>query len=235
MVGPRFCEKEDAMPMSQLVSRLTASSLAAILAAVMAAPVAAQDATPGAGAMAFPITPDPAACQVEPRSTDELLALWYTAEGSPVPAATPTWGAQTTSLTLPVGPPADEATANEVISAVSEVFGCFATGDFVRATALFTDDLVRSFGGEPGTTAEDARAFLEATPVAGMEGDGNERLIAITDVMDLGDGRVGAFVVDESGGQLDTAYAIFERQEDRLLLDEIIDFAPRPGEEGEGA
>ena len=223
------------MSMALPVSRLAAGSLATILAAVMAAPVAAQDATPEAGAMAFPISPDPAACQVEPRSTDELLALWYTPEGSPVPAATPTWGAQTTSLTLPVGPPADEVTASEVVSAVSEVFSCFAAGDFARATALFSDDLVRSFGAEPGTTVEDARAFLEATPAAGMEGAGEGRVIAITDVMDLGDGRVGAFVVDESGGQLDTVYAIFERQGDGWLVDEIIDFAPRPGEEGEGA
>jgi ketosteroid isomerase-like protein len=220
------------MPMTLPVSRLAASSLAVILTAFMVAPVAAQDATPGAGAMAFPINPDPAACQVEPRATDELLALWYTPEGSPVPAATPTWGAQTTSLTLTVGPPADEATRSEVVSAVSEIFACFAAGDFVRATALFTDDLVRSFGGEPGTTIEDARAFLEATPAAGMEGDGEETVIAITDVMDLGDGRIGAFVVDESGGELDTVYAIFEREGDRLLVDEIIDFAPRPGEEG---
>ena len=223
------------MPVTLLVSRLAASSLAVILAAGVTSPVAAQDASPEAGAMAFPINPDPAACQVEPRSTDELLALWYTPKGSPVPAATPTWGAQTTSLTLPVGPPADEAMASEVVSTVSEVFGCFAAGDFARATALFSDDLVRSFGGEPGTTVEDARAFLEATPAAGMEGDEEERVIAITDVMDLGDGRIGAFVVDESGGQLDTVYAIFERQDDRLLVDEIIDFAPRPGQEGEGA
>ena len=217
------------------VARLAASGLVAFLAAVMAAPAVAQDATPQPGEMVFPITPDPAACQVEPRSTDELLALWYTPEGSPVPAATPTWGAQTTSLTLPVGPPADEATATEVVGTVSEVFGCFAAGDFPRATALFTEDLVRSFGGEPGTTVEEARAFLEAAPEAGMEGAGDERLIAITDVMDLGDGRVGAFVVDESGGQLDTVYAILERQGDRLLVGEIIDFAPRPGDEGEGA
>ena len=223
------------MPMTLPVSRLTASGLAAILAAVMATPIAAQDATPEAGAMTFPISPDPAACQVEPRTTDELLELWYTPEGSPVPAATPTWGAQTTSLTLPVGAPADESTVREVVSTVSEVFGCFAAGDFVRATALFSDELVRGFGGEPGTTAEDARAFLEATPAAEMEGGGDERLIAITDVMDLGDGRVGAFVVDESGGQLDTVYAIFERQNDRLLLGEIIDFAPRPVGEGGGA
>jgi ketosteroid isomerase-like protein len=220
------------MPMTLPVSRLAASSLAAILAAVIAAPVAAQDTTPEAGAAAFPIEADPAACQVEPRSTDELLALWYTPEGDPVPAATPMGGAEATSLTLAVGAPADEATRGEVAAAVSDVFACFAAGDFARATALFTDDLVRSFGGEPGTTIEDARAFLEATPEAGMEGAGEERVIAITDVMDLDDGRIGAFVVDESGGELDTVYAIFERQDDRLLVDEIIDFAPRPGEEG---
>src|SRR3712207_6168231 len=172
------------MPMTSPVSRLAASSLATVLAAAMVAPVAAQDATPEAGAMAFPIAPDPAACQVEPRSADELLALWYTPEGSPVPAATPTWGAQTTSLTLPVGPPADEATASEVANTVGEVFSCFAAGDFPRATALFSDDLVRSFGGEPGTTVEDARAFLEATPAPEMVGAGEERIIAITDVID---------------------------------------------------
>ncbi len=44
------------MSMTLPVSRLAASSLAVILAAVMAAPVAAQDATPEAGAMAFPIS-----------------------------------------------------------------------------------------------------------------------------------------------------------------------------------
>ena len=53
--------------------------------------------------------------------------------------------------------------------------------------------------------------------------------------MDLSDGRVGAFVVDESGGPLDTVYAIFERQKNRLPLDELFDFAPRLGDEGEAA
>jgi len=223
------------MPTTLPVFRLAASSIAAMLTVVIATPVSAQDATPEAGMVAFPISPDPAACQVEPRTTDELLALWYTPEGDPLPAATPQGGSEATSLTLPVGPPADEGTAREVVSAVSEIFGCFAAGDFPRATALFTEDLTRSFGGEPGTTAEEARTFLEATPEAGMEGGTGETVIAITDVMDLGDGRIGAFVVDQSGGQLDTVYAIFERQGERLLVDEIIDFAPRPGEESDGA
>src|SRR4051794_19815685 len=34
-------------------------------------------------AQAFPITPDPAACRVAPRATDEVIALWYGTEGSP--------------------------------------------------------------------------------------------------------------------------------------------------------
>jgi hypothetical protein len=221
------------MPSPVSRARLAATSVALVLTAGISTPIAAQDATPAAGAMPFPITPDPAGCQVEPRSADELLALWYTPEGSPVPAATPTWGAQTTSLTLTVGPPADEGTAAEVTRTVSEVFNCFAAGDFPRATALFTEDLIRSFGGEPGTTAEDARAFLEATPIADPEGQPGETIVAITDVMDLGDGRVGAFVVTGSAEQLDTVYLILEREGDRLLADELYEFVP--GDEGEGA
>ena len=38
---------------------------------------------------------------------------------------------------------------------------------------------------------------------------------------------------DESGGQLGTVYTIFERQGDRWLADEIVDFSLRPGEEEE--
>jgi hypothetical protein len=221
------------MPIPSCRARLAALSFTLALTVGVGTPIAAQEATPTASADAFPLTPDPDACQVEPRSTDELLALWYTPEGSPVPAATPTWGAQTTSLTLPVGPPADEATMSEVVSAVNEIFNCFAAGDFARATSLFTEDLVRSFGGEPGTTAEDARAFLEAPPAAGMEGDEEEIVIAVTDVMDVGDGRVGAFVVDRTGGELSTVYVIFVREEGRLLADEVFEFTP--GEDGEGS
>ncbi len=211
------------MPTTLAGVRLATSGIAAMLAVAVAAPAAAQDATPEAGMMAFPIVPDPAACQVEPRATDELLALWYTPDGEPVPAATPAGGAEATSLTLPVGPPADEATIASVVATVSEVFGCFVAGDFPRATALFSDDLTRGFGGEPGTTVEEARGFLEATPMPESEGDVGQ-IVAVTDVMDLSDGRVGAFIVDGSEGQLDTVYVIFVREGDRLLADELFDF-----------
>jgi hypothetical protein len=217
------------MPKSTRVVRLLATSLAALLFVATASPMAAQGATPAAG---FPITPDPALCQVEPRPSDELLALWYSPEGTPLPA-TPMAGAGATSVTIPLGPRADEATTMVVVTLVSEIFSCFAAGDFPRAIALFSDDLIRSFGPEPGTSMEDARAFLEATPMP-EEGEASQ-IVAITDVMELSDGRVGAIVVESLAGQQDAVYAIFAQEGDRWLVDEIIDFAPVEEMEGEGS
>ncbi len=107
-----------------------------------------------------------------------------------------------------------------VTATVHEVFSCFAAGDAPRAYALFTDDLARQFGPEPGQTREDAIAFVEATPVQAPEEE-QGRILAITDVMLLDNGRVGAFVVDEAG----TAYVIFEQTGDRWLVDEVIEFS----------
>ena len=223
------------------VSIVVVALLAALGIAASIAPVAAQDATPGAGAAQFPISPDPADCTVEPRSADELLALWYGPDGSPVAAAATPAAEERTSVTIPLGPRADEATAAAVAATVSEVFACFEAGDALRAYALFTDDLARQFGPEPGTPREEAEAFLaapmddEATPEGepvGGEAAGAQ-ILAVTDVMELEDGRVGAFIVSREAGQLDTVYVAFEWQSARLLADELIDFAPIGGEEGE--
>jgi hypothetical protein len=203
---------------------LAALSLALSFSVGTAVPLGAQEGTPESGGMTFPITPDPADCQVEPRATAELLALWYTPDGSPVPAATPMMDA--TSVSVPLGPPADEATTAAVTAVASEVFSCFAAGDFARATALFTDDLTRSFGGEPGTTVEQARAFIEASPVPEPMAE-PDQIISVSDVMELSDGRLGAIVVDRSLGQQDAVYVILEQQGGRWLVDEIIDFAVR--------
>ena len=205
------------------VVRLAVTSLVLTLSLGAAAPLGAQEGTPESGGMTFPITPDPAQCQVEPRGADELLALWYTPEGTPMPAATPAMDAA--SVSVPLGPRADETTAADVTAVVSEVFGCFAAGDFPRATALFSDELTRSFGPEPGTTMEDARAFLEAPPMA-EEGAEATEIISVSDVMELSDGRLGAIVVERTAGVLDAVYVIFENQGDRWLVAEIIDFAP---------
>ena len=193
--------------------------------------VAGQDATPAAGEDDFPLVADPALCTVEPRSTEELLDLWFPAEGSPVAEATGAEDEPPTEVTIPVGAPVDdEAVMAGVTATVHEVFSCFEAGDVLRAYALFTDDLARQFGPEPGTPREEAEAFLaggfpeEATPDGeAVGGDVPEefQIVAVTDVMDLADGRVGAFVVDEEG----TAYVIFEQTGDRWLVDEVIEFS----------
>ncbi len=226
------------------MTRLIAPIVALVLLALVGSGVAlAQEATPGAGADLFPITPDPADCTVEPRSADELLALWYGPGGSAVAAATPAAETDATEITIPVGSPADDATTAAAVATVQDVFACFAAGDALRAYALFTDDLARQFGPEPGTPREEAEAFLaapleEATPEGEGEAVGGDaaegQIVAVTDVMELADGRVGAFAVDRSEGELSTVYVIFERQGDRLLADEIFEFGTG-GEEGETA
>lgn len=188
--------------------------------------VQAQDATP-AGGITFPFTADPADCQVEPRSADELIGLWFE-DSTPVALATPESEAAVTEVTVPVGTPADEETVAAVHDTVRQVLGCFVAGDFPRALALFTDDLARQFGPEPGTTEEEVRAFVEATPEPGLEGEVGV-VLTLTDVMDLADGRVGAFIVDSIEG---TDYVIFAQEGDRLLVDEVVEFAVFGGESG---
>src|SRR5687767_8303285 len=80
---------------------------------------------PAAAAQEFPITPDPAACRVDPRSTDEVIALWYGTEGSPAAAAEPPRQAEgADSVAIPVGSAADAATVEAITATVAEVFAC---------------------------------------------------------------------------------------------------------------
>lgn len=197
----------------------------AMMAGVSSIPLAlAQDATPETTAHDFPLSPDPALCTGEPRAAEDLLDLWFPAEGSPVAEAAMT-EESSSEVTIPVGQPADEATSDAITTTVYELFSCFAAGDFLRAYAFFTDDLVRQFGPEPGTTREDATAFVEAPPAPAAEGE-EGLIVAVTNAMVLDDGRVGAFVVDSSADGTFTVYAIFEEQEDgSYLVDEVIEFS----------
>ncbi len=205
----------------------------------------AQEATPGTGLATpgagleqeqtmpgaepeFPLPADPALCTVEPRASEELLAIWFPEAGTPeAPVAeTGEQAGQQTEVTIPVGAPADDETVAGVITTVHEVFSCFEAGDFRRALSLFTDQLVSQFGPDPGQTPEEVAAFLEATPEP-EGGEGGSEIVAITDVMLLEDGRVGAFVVDRSPeGGLTTVYAIFVQGDERWLVDEVIEFSP---------
>ncbi len=177
----------------------------------------AQDATPVASPIAT------VACAVEPRPTDELLALWFGPGGAPV--ETPgSSGTAVPELTLPQGEPADEETVAAVDATAREFFACFATDQNTRAFALMTDDLVRLF--VPSDTLEQTRVYLEhleiqavGTPAAEAE----EITVApVRDVRVLEDGRVGAILKAEEG----TLFLFLERQGGRWLVDGFVEVDP---------
>ncbi len=190
----------------------------------------AQDATPVAVAGD---AIDPVECQVEGRTADELIALWYQEndEGTPV-LATPEAAEPMALVPVPLGEPADAETVAGVSATVREVFACFNAGDFGRATALFSENLVRQFGPSPEESPEDVRAFLEAAEPAPEEA--RIQLLAVTDVAVMEDGRVGAFVVSvdptvpPEGAE--AALVVFVEAGDRWVVDEVVEFVP--AEEG---
>ena len=192
----------------------------------------AQDATPGVGGEA----PDPADCRAEPRDADELIALWYEedAAGTPV-AVAPTDEPPLDAVPVPLGEPADAATAAGVTAAVREVFACFNAGNFGAALALFSDDLVHAFGPEPGETPEEVRGFVEAAPEPPPAGE-RIRLLAVTDVAVMADGRVAAFVVSEDPTVppegAETVLVLLVEEGGRWLIDWVVEFAPVEGDGG---
>ncbi|MDP9359303.1 MAG: hypothetical protein M3R02_29260 [Chloroflexota bacterium] len=126
------------------------SLLALVLTIGGSTRTAAQETTPVAG----PEVPDPALCQVPPRTEAALLALLA---GTPM-AGTPVAGTPTSELPasvagedlLPAGTPANAATIAGITATARELIACNNAGDLARVFALYTDDLVRmAFGGDP--------------------------------------------------------------------------------------
>ena len=185
-------------------------------------PISAQEASPVAGGTT---------CTVEPRNADELLTLWYAEDGTPIGTwATPMADEAITEITLPVGSPADDATTGEVTAVVEQVFACFDAGDFLRAFALFTDNLAGQFGPEPGTSFEDAQAFVNTAPEPAAPGEESE-IVAVSNVVMLEDGRAGAFVIERFAGAVSVSYAILVQDGEQWLVDEVIEF-PSANDEG---
>ncbi len=175
----------------------------------------AQDATPATGA--FPVIPDPARCQVEARQVVEFLAI--TAAATPG-AAAPVG----TAVEVPLGVAADAEMVAGVTATAGEILACFNAGDFLRAFSLFSDNAVRRFIEVDPISEEELRSSSEAIPEAAPT-EQQSTLLALTDVMELEDGRVGAFLAttDPFVGP-DTVYIVFVQQDGRWLVDDIIEF-----------
>jgi hypothetical protein len=187
----------------------------------VAVPAVAQDASPAAGATG-------AGCTVEPRDVEELIGFYFGPEGTPL--ATPEAETVDSEAELPQGEPIDPAVEEAVNATVTELIACFDAGQHARAFALMTDDLARQFGPDVSDPSEDTpeevRALLEAqlagTPAAdepGMEQGAATDVGRGRDIRSLEGGRVGGVWAIEG----DAVFLVLEQQDDRWLLDELID------------
>ncbi len=192
----------------------------ALFSLALVGPAVALAQEPTSPAAGFPITPDPAECQVEPRDLEAFVAISA--------AATPAGEmAEPTTVAVPVGPPADDATGAAITDTVREVFACFNAGDVRRALSLLTDDAIRDLAGADPIPEEELRAFLGATPEA-VPAEGRATILAISDIVLLPEGQVGALVVtvDPTNPEenLTTVHFRFVQAEGRWLIDQVVEF-----------
>jgi len=201
---------------------------ATLLTAAM--PAVAQDASPAAGATG-------GGCTVEPRDVEELIGFYFGPEGTPL--ATPTAATVNSEAELPQGEPVDPAVEEAVNATVAELFACFDAGQYARGFALMTDDLARQFGPDVNNpdedTPEEVRALLEAqlagTPVVdepGMEQGASTDVGRGRDIRALEGGRVGGVWTIQG----DAVFFVLEQQDNRWLVDEVIDIVDNAAASG---
>jgi hypothetical protein len=195
--------------------------LLAILAALFSLLVAG---AAGAGAQTgTPATdldvPTAAECTIEPRSEDELRALFREVAATPVLDSSES---SPTPAMAPTGDPADEQTVAEVSATWRQFIACITAGDLARMFALYSDEMVRrqfvvdiAFG-----VTEDALfEFLAATPVP-LPPDQSVPILPFDDVRVLSDGRVAVVGPGEQGrGDV----RIFVKEGGSWLIDDWFD------------
>lgn len=170
------------------------------------------------------LTPD--LCQVEPRSADELIALFgldaESVDEAPVIEPAP--------IAIPLGESASPEIVEAVTATVEQFFACNNAGDTPRITALLSDIGVfrfYGFGPREAEVDEVLRNRAAGTPEPREEGD-LIRLLAVTDVSVLPDGRVAAFVVNNEPllppRGPETLLFIFSEGENGWVIDDYYDF-----------
>lgn len=179
----------------------------------------------------------PDLCQVEPRSEEELIAAFgldaASADEAPVILRA--------EISIPLGQPAPGEVIQGITETVREFFACNNAGDVPRTTAFLSESgIMRFYGFGPREEAADAQfrawAAGEATP---REENEYIRLIAVTDVSVLPDGRVAAFVITNEPllppRGPETLLFVFSQGEDgRWLIDDYHDFTIIAPDDGNG-
>ncbi len=180
---------------------------------------AGQEASPDASpAVNFPITPGAVECSVEPRASDELIALLGT------PVAHGEQATELSSVPVPVGRPAEGSVVAGVTATVREFHACFNANDSLRAFAMVSDAFLQGYVERNSLTSESITMLLipASEPVLV---EAQTTILAVTDIAELADGRAGAFVVTTSEWRgPTTSYMVFAREGEHWLLDEVIAF-----------
>jgi len=207
--------------------RWRALVIAPLAALLVTGPVIAQESTPEADGSENPRLVAPSECVAEPRAYEDIASiLALDGDGVPAPAVT--------QITPPLGEVADAETSISIKEAARHVLACFNAGDIPRAAGLMTENGVRrAYWGLTIDTEnrELARTRITAPPEPRAE-DALVRLITVTDVSLLPDGRIAAFVVlnepllPPPGAE--TLLFVFTNQDGRWLVDDWIDFSIVP-------
>jgi hypothetical protein len=202
--------------------RTVLAMLVLVLSIGVASGTVAQDATPE------DLSPNPDECTFEPRTIEEMQALYGTPAPEGAGEATSVVQATPVAFVLPEGEAADDATVAEITTAIRTLTACNAAGDYLAGLGGVTDDFLVSQVGL-SLFDEDFVAAMEAEPVALAEED-QTVVLGVREVTVLPDGRVSALFdyfsllpqVEGIDGQ-ETDLFIFENVDGQWLLDESIE------------
>jgi hypothetical protein len=155
-------------------------------------------------------TPVVAECTVEPLTADALTAI-VEAGFEPAPA---------------LKPAAELAPATNLVKiydVLSESVACTNANQPMRALALYTDRyLAQRFSGQAG---EDELGHLLAAATRSPSPASPEDqlvLLAVTDLVQYQDGRIGAMITTANKDDSFTDLLIFERTEAGLRIDQVV-------------
>ena len=201
--------------------------LLVVLLAMMVVPgaVLAQDSEEGVTSVTRTVAPDE--CVAEPRAAEEIATiLALDGEGVPPPALI--------QINPPLGELADVETIGAIISTTRQIISCFNAGDIPRAASVMTEAGVgRVYWGL--TIDEENRELARQRIPAPPERRADEfliRLIAVTDVSVLPDGRVAGFIIMNEPllppGGPETLLFVFANHDGQWLLDDLVDFSIVP-------
>lgn len=176
----------------------------------------AQDAPSQIG----PLIPPASACTGEPRTGEELAALFASAT-----PADPTMGA--TTATIAIGEPAGAASAQHVTELIYHAIACLNAGDFGRFFALLTDHAIVTifpWVGEELANEEFAAQLATPTP---PPTELLTTILGIGSISQLPDGSFSAVLVqiDPNAGEQPSALILYAVEEHGVwLIDNAIDF-----------